>query len=173
MDAPIITFRTKATADATPKEVYEVLADLSTHLEWAGTEGREGFRIRTLDGPSGLATKGTSFASTGDNGKHSCDFQDRSVVTDATPGRRFAFETESTLPRKHRPTWHARFVHNYVLRQNAGGTQIDYTCEVFPQNYRPYWLHPLIRPATRTMVTKFITKHLENLARASERAKRA
>ncbi len=40
----------------------------------------------------------------------------------------------------------------------------------FPQNYRPYWLHPLVRPAARFMVPKFIAKDMNNLARMAESA---
>jgi hypothetical protein len=41
-------------------------------------------------------------------------------------------------------------------------------CEAYPQNYRPYWLHPLMRPMTRLMVQRMMGKHLENLARTVE-----
>ena len=45
---------------------------------------------------------------------------------------------------------------------------ISYTCEVRPQNYIPYWLTPLMRPMTRKMVPRSMTRHLRNLARMAE-----
>jgi hypothetical protein len=172
-ETPIVTFHVQVTSEASPDEVYAVLADPSTHLEWSGTEApREDFKLLTLDAPSGLASKGTTFTSTGAHSKkRTTVFEDTSVVTEALPGRRFSFETDSHLGRKYRPDWHAKFRHTYELKKNGTATVIDYTGEVFPQNYRPYWLHPFVRPMTRTMVQRFMVAPLENLAKASERVR--
>jgi hypothetical protein len=163
---PIITFEATVRAMAEPAVVYEVLADISTHLDWAGHQGQdERFRLLSLEAAKGAASVGTTFTSTGASSKDgSMTFHDRSTVTEATPGRTFAFETDSMLVRKRRPTWHARFVHRYTMAPDASGSRIHYTCAVHPQNYRPYWLHPLARPATRRMVSKAMRRNLENLA---------
>jgi hypothetical protein len=88
---------------------------------------------------------------------------------EAAPSTAFAFTTEAKLVRKHRPTWEARFLHRYELEPDGSGSVVTYTCEVYPLNYRPYWLHPLMRPATGVMVPRAMRKNLENLARMAEK----
>jgi hypothetical protein len=167
---PIIRFEATATSKARPGVVYEILADPSTHLQWAGREApRQDFRLLTLDAPRGLASVGTRFVSTGANSKDgSSTFHDESIVTEATPPSLFAFVTESHLSRKHRKTWEVRFVHRYEVHTNGDGSRITYTASVYPVNYRPYWLHPLMRPMTRKLVHVFTTKHISNLSRMAE-----
>ena len=53
---PIITFHVELKTDVTPDALYAVLADLSTHVIWAGTEApREDFRLLTIEAPAGSA----------------------------------------------------------------------------------------------------------------------
>jgi hypothetical protein len=167
---PIITFRSSVGSSAPPAAVYEVLADLRTHLDWAGRQAREkSFRLLDLQAPAGLASVGTTFGSTGANSKDgSSTFHDRSTVIEARTGSALAFETASRLDRKRRPTWACRFVHRYAIEPDGAGSRISYTCEVYPQNYRPYWLHPLMRPLTRGSVQHVVHRHLGNLARTVE-----
>jgi len=84
--------------------VYELIANLSTHLRWAGEQApRKDFRLLTLEAPAGLSTVGAEFRSTGAasaNGKEI--FHDHSTVTEALPPTAFAFETASRLARTHR-----------------------------------------------------------------------
>jgi hypothetical protein len=88
------------------------------------------------------------------------------VVTDAQPGLAFAFSTHTRMDRGRKPEWQARFEHRYELTPSETGTRLRYTCEVYPQNYRPYWLHPIMRPVTRRfMVASMMRPHLDNLAR--------
>jgi hypothetical protein len=167
----MLRFAASVTTTASPDAVYAVLADVRTHLDWAGTQApNKSFRLLTLEGPPGPATAGTEFTSTGAASRSGKDmFHDRSTVTEAVPGRVFAFGTDARLDRAHGETWHTHFEHRYELRADAGGTRVDYTCDVVRGSYRPYWLHPLARPLTRTMVTGMIRKHLANLARLAER----
>ena len=167
---PIVTFEASLATSAGPEAVYDVLSGLSTHLKWAGEQAPDkGLMLLTLDAPKGRATVGTVFTSTGSANKDgSWTFHDRSTVLEATPPRAFAFETESQLERKRRPIWEARFVHRYEIRADAGGSQITYRRDVHPQNYRPYWLHPVVRPLFKVIVEKAITRNLRNLALAAE-----
>jgi len=169
---PIIRFEATVLSKASPNVVYDILADPSTHLDWAGKQAsRQDFRLLTLDAPKGVASVGTRFVSTGANSKDgSSTFHDESVVTEATPPSLFAFVTESHLERKHRKTWEVRFVHRYKVDAEANGSRITYTASVYPVNYRPYWLHPLMRPMTRKLVNIFTTKHISNLSRMAEKA---
>jgi hypothetical protein len=167
----LLRFAASVRTSASPHAVYDVLADVRTHLVWAGTQApNKGFRLMTLDAPDEPATVGTEFASTGaGNAKETDVFHDRSTVTEAVPGRVFAFGTDARLERGHGKTWLTRFEHRYELLPDASGTRIEYTCDVMRGSYRPYWLHPVMRPMTRAMVTRMITKHVANLARLAER----
>lgn len=169
---PIIQFEATVSSKARPNVVYDILADPSTHLEWAGNQApRQDFRLLTLDAPKGPASVGTRFVSTGANSKDgSSTFHDESIVTEATAPTLFAFVTESHLERKHRPIWEVRFVHRYEVHPESDGSRITYTASVYPVNYRPYWLHPLMRPMTKKLVNIFTTKHISNLARMAEKA---
>jgi hypothetical protein len=167
-----MTVEASVTSKAKPDDVYNVLADLSTHLQWAGEQAaRDDFKLLSLQAPKGRASVGTTFTSTGANSKDgSSTFHDESIVTEATAPSLFAFVTDSHLERKRRPIWEVRFVHRYDVQPEGDGSRISYTCNVYPVNYRPYWLHPLARPMTRSMVGKFVTKHMENLSALAENA---
>jgi hypothetical protein len=167
MAKPIVTFRVSVSSKATPDQVYAVLADPSTHAQWAGTDAPDqAFAIIDMDSPPGRAKAGTTFTSRGANGK--MIFHDRNVVTEAIAPHRFAFDTQSHLVRRRKTAWQAKFVHRYDIVKDGTGSRVDYTCQVFPLNYRPFWLHPAIRPATKVMVPRFIAKNMNNLARLAE-----
>jgi polyketide cyclase/dehydrase/lipid transport protein len=163
---PALTFHVSVASKASPAALYDALADLGTHLEWAGKEApRKSFRLLSMDAPSRLATAGDTFSSSGDNGNGT--FHDRSVVVEADPGRRFGFDTDSTLDRKHGKVWKARFAHRYTIEATGTGSVLTYDGEVRPQNYVPYWLRPVVRRMTRTMVNRMIRSNLENLSKAA------
>lgn len=165
---PTITFRATVATKADPGRVYALLADLPTHLIWNGEQAVDrNFRLLSLEAPAGEAAPGTQFSSTGSN-ILSMRFVDRSVVVEALPGTAFVFDTTSELHRKHRPTWHARFVHRYHLDRSGGGTTVAYTCEVWPKNYVPWWLKPPLRPMMRVSVARAIRRNMRNLAAMAE-----
>jgi hypothetical protein len=169
---PIITFRATVSSSASPAAVYALLVKPATHLQWAGEQASDkAFRLLTLDAAGEPAVVGTTFVSTGAGDKKGAmTFHDTSTVTEATPFTAFAFDTDAELVRKRRPPWHARFVHRYGLAPDGSGTVVSYTCDVYPLNYRPYWLHPLARPATGRMIPRMMRKNMENLARMAEKA---
>lgn len=166
-EQPIITLRGTARARAGRAAVYDILSDLATHRVWGGERtGDRLFRLLTLEAPAEHAATGTRFSSTG--AAMMGTFHDESVVVDASPAAAFSFHTESTLERKHGETWHATFVHRYLLESRDGGTIISYTCAVHPGNYIPYWLTPVMRPLTRFNVQRVIRRCLRNLAAMAE-----
>ncbi len=73
--------------------VYGLLADLQSHLEWAGRRQNETTRLLTMDAPPGPAQVGTEFRTTGSDGKVA-RWEDRSVVTEATPDGLFEFVSD-------------------------------------------------------------------------------
>ncbi len=167
---PIITFQASVASTASPDAIYAVLADLSTHLVWAGERSPDkNFRLLTMEAPSAPATVGDRFSSRGANG-FSMTFVDSSVVVEAEPGTRFGFDTESKLERKHKSTWLARFAHRFIITSTGDRATIAYTCEVWPQNYVPWWLNPVLRPLTRTLVQRATRKNMENLMGMAEMA---
>lgn len=168
----ITTVRVSTRTGASRTAVYDVLADLSTHLVWGGEEtGDKKFRLLTLEVPGGAAVTGTRFASTGLIPMGT--FHDETVVTDATPPARFAFHTESVLERKRRQSWRGTFDHRYVLDSDGGETVIRYEVDLYTANYVPYWWRLPMRPMTRFMVGRTMTTCLRSLARIAEASGRA
>jgi hypothetical protein len=167
---PTITFTASVHVNAAQDVTFGVLADPHTHMQWAGTQApNASFKLLSLDTPAEPMKTGMVFTSTGANGT-GMTFHDRSTVVVFKPPAAFGFSTESELQRKHRPTWRARFEHRYTVSADASGSRIDYRAEVYPLNYRPYWLHPLMRPMTGILVPRMMTKNLQQLAGMAERA---
>jgi uncharacterized protein YndB with AHSA1/START domain len=168
---PVLTFRSEITSAASPEAVYDALVDLRSHLRWAGQEAKhKSFKLLTIQAPSEPARVGTTFSSTGENGNGV--FHDSSTVTEAEPGRRFAFDTSSELDRKHGKRWQVRFRHDYVLEPTPEGTRIRYSCEIRPQNYVPYWLKPGVKQLVKLSAGGWIRDNLRNLDRLAEEGAR-
>ena len=170
---PIIRFHVELRTDASPDAVYAVLSDPNTHLVWAGKQApREDFRLLTVDAQAGSASVGSTFSSSGANGKKGDKTShDRSTVVQADPGRRFGFDTDAAMDRKHKDAWRAHFEHRYTIEPAGTRSTIIYDCAVYPENYRPYWLFPTMRPVVRALVHITHRKHMENLARLAQNAR--
>lgn len=167
---PTIVFTASVHASAPPEVTFGVLADPRTHVEWSGAQApNPNFRLLTLEAQPGAVRAGTSFTSTGANGS-GMTFHDRSEITEVTAPAIFAFRTQALLTRKHRPTWRARFEHRYEVSPDGDGSRVDYRAEVYPLNYRPYWLHPLMRPMTRVLVPRMMARNMRQLAAAAQQA---
>jgi hypothetical protein len=145
--------------------IYAVLSDIRTHLAWGGEQAPDQrFRLLTLETTGGPAGVGTMWESTGSNGPLGT-FHDRSKVVIAEEDRAFGFDTEATLERKHAKTWTCHVEHRYTIRAKDGGSTLTYHFEVFPKNYRPFWLKAPFWPMTRASVSKGTRKTMENIAR--------
>ena len=153
------TFETSVSvvSAAPPEVVYDAVADLRTHLDWAGERAAsDTFKLLSLEGPDGPATEGAVFTSTGanDNGT----FHDRSVVTEASrptvsPSRRMpAWSGPTAGPgRSTSPT-------ATTSRSEGGGSRIVYTDTVREVNYVPYWLQAWCRPISRRLIARADTE---------------
>ena len=170
---PVVTFHVEVKTDVLPDDLYAELADVNTHLTWGGKQApHKGFRLLNMDAPTGLATVGTTWKSDGANSASgSMTFHDLSTVVLAEPGKAFGFDTESTLERRRAKTWLAHMEHRYTIRPTEGGSIITYNCDVFPKNYRPYWLFPGMRPVAKLMVRRAHSAHMQNLARLAAETK--
>lgn len=167
---PLITFRATIHTTASPEAVYDVLADVNTHIVWEGREAHEkSFRLLTLEAPAGQATVGTRFSSSGANMLRS-RFNDHSEVVDATPGKAFAYETESTLIRRHVKPVLSHFSHRYTIEPRPGGSVIAYEADARFRNYVPFWLRMPMRPMSKMTAERWTRKHMRNLARLAERS---
>jgi uncharacterized protein YndB with AHSA1/START domain len=126
---------------APSEAVYDLLADLHSHLEWAGRRQHETTRLLTLDAPPGAAKVGTEFVSTGSDGKVA-RWSDRSVVTEATRPEVFEFVTEGRREGKpgSRP-WLATAVHRYEIAREGGGCRVTYTQDLTRFAGAPRILH--------------------------------
>jgi Polyketide cyclase / dehydrase and lipid transport len=123
-----LVVRVEATSRATPQAVYGVLSDLRTHLRWAGEQQKPKTRLVSIEAPEGRAVVGTEFRTTGLDPLGT--FSDRSVVTEAVPGKAFEFVTEAELTTKkgRRVDW--TNVHRYELEATADGTRIVYAIRI-------------------------------------------
>ena len=107
---------------ARPEAVYDVLADLRTHLEWGGTRQSRDFRLLSLHASPEPATVGTAFSSTGAIPMSARRWEDRSTVTVADPARTFEFTTEGDAGGMT-----ARYRHRYEISPEAAGSRVTYT----------------------------------------------
>ncbi len=127
-DNPVLRF--EGFAEAPADVVYDLLADLQSHLEWAGRRQLETTRLLTITAPPGPASVGTEFFTTGSDGKVA-RWADRSVVTEAIRPRTFEFVTEGRREAKSgsRP-WLMTLVHRYEIAPDRGGSRVTYTEDV-------------------------------------------
>jgi hypothetical protein len=134
-------------SSAPPEVVYDVVADIRTHLTWGGAQQSRDFRLLSLDAPAGLATVGTSFTSTGSIPMSVRSWSDRSTVMIAERPQTFEFVTHATV---HRPgrSMEATYRHRYQIAPAPGGSEVSY---VFTQLEA---VNPFLRlalPVVRTM----------------------
>ena len=118
--------RVTATCAADVETVYDLLADLPSHLRWAGSDQSRWFRILSLDAPSGPASAGTVFTTTGTIPMSFRGWRDRSTVTVAERPSTFEFATDATAG-SGESAMLARYLHRYGLEAMAGGCRVTYT----------------------------------------------
>jgi hypothetical protein len=150
--------------------VYSLLADLRTHLDWAGDRQKPRTRLLSIDAPDGPAGVGTEFHTTGTDPMGT--FDDRSVVTEATPGRAFEFVTEANLVTKSGKVVDWTNVHRYEIGPAANGCRIVYTIRVVRLSRLAGRLVLLKVPGLRVLVVEALAgaarSGVLNLARLAE-----
>ena len=151
--------------------VYDLLADLQSHLDWAGERQLETTRLLTLEAPAGPAGVGTEFFSTGSDGK-AARWADRSVVTEATRPEVFEFVTEGR--RQGKPgtqPWRFIAVNRYAIAAAGEGCRVTFTQQVTQWEGAPKVLviPGLMRPLFRYS-SKYMRRGFDGLlAMAEER----
>jgi hypothetical protein len=125
---PVIRF--EGSCRAPGEAVWDLLAELPSHLEWAGKRQLETTRLLTMEAPPGSAGVGTEFFTTGSDGKVA-RWSDRSVVTETTRPEVFEFVTEGRRQGKEgRDPWLSTAVHRYEIAPRTGGCRVTYTEEL-------------------------------------------
>jgi len=165
-----LVVRVEASSRASSEAVYAVLADLSSHVVWAGERQGKRTRLLTIDAPAGLAVVGTEFRSTGADPMGT--FADRSVVTEATPGKAFEFVTEARLTTKKGRTSDWTNVERYEVEPTVGGCLIVCTSRVTRISEMAGMLRafnlPGLRPLGLAVSAKVSRRSVRNLARLAE-----
>jgi hypothetical protein len=165
-----LVVRVEATSRSTAETVYAVLADLSSHTVWAGERQGKRTRLLTIAAPAGPAVVGTEFHSTGADPMGT--FSDRSVVTEATPGKRFEFVTEARLTTKKGIATDWTNTERYELEPTTDGCRIVCTSRVTRISELPGTLRvfniPGLRALGLAMSAKVSRRSVRNLARVAE-----
>ena len=164
----------KRSSSASPEAIYDTLADLRTHLDWAGTQQRGDFRLLSLEAPAGPAVTGTSFTTTGAIPMSSLKWADRSAVTMAVRPSTFEFVTYATVPGR-RPAMTATYTHRYEISPTDRGSDVRYT---FTQLDATYPMLRLRLPVVRTIMWRLgipfmASRGFRNLLATAERGARA
>ncbi len=159
---------------APSEAVYDLLADLHSHLEWAGARQLETTRLLTLEAPAKPAEVGTEFFSTGSDGKVA-RWSDRSVVTEATRPEVFEFVTEGRREGKpgSRP-WLATAVHRYEIAREGEGCRVTYTEDLTRFAGAPRILYvPVISRLMFRISARYMRRGFDNLLALAEERERA
>lgn len=151
--------------------VYDLLADIRSHLEWGGTkQPKKTFRLLSLDAPDGPATVGTEFQSTGADAMGR--FADTSVVTEALRPGVFEFVTEARLALKKGTVVEWTIVHRYELTTRPDGCRIAYTYRMARISSLPGALALFRVPGLRALLLKvsasYAGRGVRNLAEMAE-----
>jgi len=164
---PDISYRVERKVDASPEAIYAVLSDPQQSLEWSGKKAPMIFHLRDLQAPAGPLTVGQSWTSKGVVSYFK--FEDRSTVVQADPGRAFGFDTDSTVPRRLRPTWLGHFENRYTIRPDGTGSVVSYTCDGYATNYKAYMWWPGFIVMSKMMFTMMIKRTLKALDKQAAR----
>src|SRR4029450_4678723 len=154
---PFRAYRFKGISKAPAEAVYDLLADLPSHMEGAGAKQSETTRLLTMEAPAGRATVGTEFVTTGSDGKVA-RFTDRSVVTEAIRPAVFEFVTESR--REGKPgsrAWLLTIVHRYEIDSVPTGCNVIYTEEIVRISGAP---RPFTAPGLRKRVLLIAARYM-------------
>ena len=155
---------------ARPEDVYDLLADLQSHLEWGGRRQFKSFRLLSLDGPEEPAAVGTEFGSTGRIPMNRARFDNRNTVTKADRPRQFEITTASTIPWRRRAAGEGTFVNSFEISPDGEGSRVVYRSTQLRFRNPPWGLrYPLLRNVTyRIWIPLWSGRGFRNLLRMAE-----
>lgn len=159
-----------ASSAASPEAVFDVVADLRSHADWAGERQRPKTRLVSVDAPEGPAGVGTEFRTRGTDPMGA--FTDSSVVTEVERPRVFEFVTEAHLETKKGKAADWTNVHRYEISPQGSGSLIEYSLRIARISALPGALSMLNVPVLSAVAMKASAgvgrRGVRNLARAAE-----
>lgn len=166
-----IVLRVEEAIAAPAEVVYDLLADVRSHLEWGGRmQRKKTFRLLSIQAPEGPASVGTEFSSSGADAMGT--FNDTSVVTEATRPSLFEFVTEARLSTKKGKVVPWTLVHRYEIDPRGGGCSVSYTVRTvrIDELSGPLALFnvPGLRPMIRSVARSNVRLGFRNLVKMSE-----
>ena len=158
-----------ASCDAPPAAVYDVLADLSTHLDWAGRRQHRGFRLLSVRGTGPLET-GTEFTSVGSIPMARSRWENQNEVVEARRPELLEFRTEAVVVWRTGERTEAVYEHRYEIVPDGTGSHVVYRFRQTAIENPPLRMRmPLMRAMThRVMIPWFSRRGFANLLRSAE-----
>jgi hypothetical protein len=158
-------------SSAPASAVYDLLADIGSHLEWGGRMQRKRtYRLLTIDAPDAPAAVGTEFRSTGADAMGT--FDDGSVVTEASRPDVFEFVTEARLSTKKGAVVEWTSVHRYEIEPVDRGCLVRYTIRTTRISELPGALRIFNVPGLRSLLLALgrsnVRGGVRNLTRLAE-----
>lgn len=168
-----IAFQSSIDVAAPPEAVYDLLADVRSHLEWGGDRGKKNFRLTAIEVSEEPARQGTEWSSNGVAPDGT--FRDRSVVTNATRPSTFEFTTNAhvTLKKGGEADW--TLVNRYEIAPKGSGSQVTYAQRMTSATQlgpMKMMLNPLLAGLGRMMVRGLVKPAMKNLADMAEQRAR-
>jgi hypothetical protein len=160
-----IAFRKTMKMGAPPQAVYEVLADVRSHLEWGGNRSKKNFRLTGIEVGDAPVHQGSEWSSTGIAPDGT--FRDRSVVTEASHPSTFEFVTEAHVSLKKGGEGDWKVVNRYEIKPDGSGSVVTYKQRVTHATVlgpMKMMLNPLLAAVGRMMVGSLIKPSMQNLA---------
>ena len=154
---------------ASPSAVYDELADLSTHVDWAGRRQYPGFRLLSLRG-TGPAETGTEFTSVGSIPMARSRWENQNEVVEARSPEILEFHTDGLIVWRSGKRTEARYEHRYEIGSDGTGSRVAYRLRQTAIANPPLRMRlPLMRTLThRVMIPRFCRRGFANLLRAAE-----
>lgn len=167
VEGALYEVRVQRATQAPAEAVYDLLADLETHLEWGGRRQKSRkFRLTSIEAPAGVASVGTEFRTTGLDPTGT--FSDSSVVTESSRPEVFEFVTEARLTPKRGEILEWTNVSRYEIARRDQGCEVRYSMRVMRLSRRPWWIRPLFRGLAQRMSASYVRAGLANLVGMAE-----
>lgn len=168
-DGREIVFRKSMKTSAPPEAVYDLLADVRSHLEWGGNRGKENFRLTAIEVEDAPVRQGSEWSSTGIAPDGT--FRDRSVVTEASRPSTLAFVTNAHVNFKKGGEGDWTLVNRYEIQAEGSGSLVTYTQRLTRATKlgpMKMMLNPLFAGVGRMMVSGLVKPAMKNLAAMAE-----
>lgn len=156
---------------AGPEVVYDLLADLDTHLEWGGRRQWRVFRLLSMEAPTGPATTGTRFGTVGTIPMMSSRWHNENTVTRAERPEVFEITTEGRIPWPKGAPGEGTFINRFEIdAAPGGGSRVTYTSIQLRFRNPPWGMrYPLLRSVTARVWVPIWCRHgFRNLLRMAE-----